>query len=256
MIFESHAHYEDARFDEDRTALLELLPKRNISHVINVGSTIETSKASLDLAQQYSYIYAALGVHPSEIDCFNEAGIAWLAEHAQDPNVVAIGEIGLDYYWDKEKEVQLRQKKCFLEQLSLAREVSLPVIIHSRDAAADTMEILKDAAKQGTRAVVHCYSYSYEMAKEYLRLGFFIGIGGVVTFKNSHKMQEVVREIPLERILIETDSPYLAPEPFRGQRNDSTYLPYVIQEIAKLRGISEEEVMQQTSENAIEFFGV
>ena len=259
MIFETHAHYDDARFDEDRDALLASLPGRNIEMVINVGSDLASSRRCLELAHTYDYIRAALGVHPSDIACLDEdpEGLGWIEEAAgSEKKVVAIGEIGLDYYWDKEPAVQARQRQRFSEQLELARRLDLPVIIHSRDAAEDTLSILKDAAKKGTRGVLHCYSYSPELAEEYVKLGYYIGVGGVVTFKNGRKLKETIRQIPLERILVETDCPYMAPHPFRGERNDSTYIPYVIQEIAKLREITESEVEDVTDRNAHVFFSV
>ena len=259
MIFETHAHYDDARFDEDRDALLASLPGRNIEMVINVGSDLASSRRCLELAHTYDYIRAALGVHPSDIACLDEdpEGLGWIEEAAgSEKKVVAIGEIGLDYYWDKEPAVQARQRQRFSEQLELARRLDLPVIIHSRDAAEDTLSILKDAAKKGTRGVLHCYSYSPELAAEYVKLGYYIGVGGVVTFKNGRKLKETVEQIPLERILVETDCPYMAPHPFRGVRNDSTYIPYVIQEIAKLREITESEVEDVTDRNAHAFFSV
>ena len=259
MIFETHAHYDDARFDEDRDALLASLPGRNIEMVINVGSDLASSHRCVELAHKYDFIRAAVGVHPSDIACLDEdpEGLRWIEETAgSEKKVVAIGEIGLDYYWDKEPTVQARQRQRFAEQLELARRLDLPVIIHSRDAAEDTLSFLKDAAKKGTRAVLHCYSYSPELAAEYVKLGYYIGVGGVVTFKNGRKLKETVRQIPLERILVETDCPYMAPHPFRGERNDSTYIPYVIQEIAKLREITESEVEDVTDRNAHAFFSV
>ena len=257
MIFESHAHYDDERFDSDRVELLSLMKQNNIERIINVGATLKGSRASLALAKDYDFISAAIGVHPSDISCFNEEpdGLEWLYNTAKkDKDVVAIGEIGLDYYWDKEKDVQAKQKERFLEQLDIARQLDLPVIIHSRDAAEETFSMMKDAATKGIRGVIHCYSYSPELAKEYVKLGYYIGIGGVVTFKNGKKLKETAKQIPLTRILTETDCPYMAPSPFRGDRNDSTYIPYVIHEIAKLREITDKEVMDVTCKNGYELF--
>ena len=259
MIFESHAHYDDARFNEDRDKLLASLPKKNIEVVINVGSDLASSRRCVDLAHAYDYIRAAIGVHPSDIACLDEdpAGLDWLKQTAKDEKkVVAIGEIGLDYYWDKDPAVRKRQRQRFEEQLELARQLDLPVIIHSRDAAEDTLSILKEAAKKGTRAVLHCYSYSPELALEYVKMGYYIGVGGVVTFKNGKKLKETVQRIPLDRILVETDCPYMAPDPFRGGRNDSTYIPYVIREIARLLEITESEVEDVTCKNAHTFFRI
>ena len=256
MIFESHAHYDDERFDEDREEILASLPACGIGKVVNVGSTFEGCRKSLELAHRYPYIYAALGVHPGNIEDLDSESFAWLWENLKDGKTAAVGEIGLDYHWEKDLEVQSRQAVRFRQQLDMAREAGLPVIIHSRDAAQETMEILKEAAGQGIGGVIHCYSYSKEMAREYIRMGYYIGVGGVVTYKNSRKLKETVREIPMDRILLETDCPYLAPEPNRGKRNSSLNLPYVAAEIAKIKEISEEEVIQATYENACRLFGV
>ncbi|MCR4998743.1 MAG: TatD family hydrolase [Lachnospiraceae bacterium] len=254
MIFETHAHYDDERFDSDREELLARLPKENIETVINVGATFEGAKRSLEFAHQYPYIYAAIGVHPSEISDLSESTLAELYEMAKDSKVVAVGEIGLDYYWDKEEEVQKSQRDWFKRQLTMAKETNLPVIIHSRDAAEDTLQMMKAAAADGIKGVIHCYSYSPEIAQEYVKLGYYIGVGGVITFKNARKLVETVEQIPLERILLETDCPYMAPEPFRGMRNDSTYIPYVIERIAKIKQITQDEVMVTTRENARKLF--
>ena len=259
MIFESHAHYEDRKFDSDRVELLSIMKKKNIGTIINVGTTIELSQASIDLAKEYDFIYAAVGVHPSDIECLEKdpAGLDQIRAMACEENkVVAIGEIGLDFYWEKDEAVRERQRYWYLKQLELARELDLPVIIHSRDANEETFNIMKEAASLGTRGVIHCYSGSPEMAKQYVKLGYYIGIGGVVTFKNGKKLKETAKRIPLERILVETDAPYMAPEPFRGERNDSTFLPYVIKEISELREITVDEVMEATRENGRELFGV
>ena len=257
MIFETHAHYEDKKFDADRVELLSTIKKKNIGKIINVGSTMETSRESVCISRAYEDVYAAIGVHPSEIAEMTEEDLNWLEKTAkEDDKVIAIGEIGLDYYWDKDPEIQSLQQYWFRRQLELARRVDLPVIIHSRDAAAPTMEILREAAKLGTRGVIHCYSYSAEQAKEYVKMGYNIGVGGVVTFKNGRKLQETVMEIPMEKILLETDCPYMAPEPFRGKRNDSTLIPYMVAKIAELKGITDKEVEDQTWDNACKLFRV
>lgn len=253
MIFETHAHYDDEQFSEDRAALISSLPAQGIGRVINVGASIESTRSSLILSETYDFVYAAIGVHPSETADLNEDSFVWLREQTAHERTVAIGEIGLDYYWDKEPEVQERQRYWFRRQLELAKESGLPVIIHSRDAAEDTVELIKDAG-QDMRGVIHCYSYSPELAKEFVRQGYYIGVGGVVTFKNSKKLKETVQQIPLERILLETDCPYMAPEPFRGKRNNSAYLHYVADKIAELRGITVEEVERATWENAMRLF--
>ncbi len=256
MIFETHAHYDDEKFDADREALLAGLPKAGIEFVINVGASIDSTRTTLGLAEKYDYIYAAVGVHPSEIGGLNEETFRWLKEAAKEEKTVAVGEIGLDYYWEKEPSVQQRQREWFARQLQLAREVSLPVIIHSRDAAADTIKVMESVHAEEIPGVIHCYSYSPELAREFVKMGYYIGVGGVVTFKNAKKLKETVKEIPLERILLETDCPYMAPEPHRGTRNDSTNLPYVVAEIAALRGITEQEVMEATRQNAANLFGI
>ena len=254
MIFETHAHYDDESFNDDREALIRSLPEKGIGRIINVGASIETTKTTLELAAKYDYIYAAVGVHPSDISGLNEETFAWLKEQASLSKTVAIGEIGLDYYWDKEPEIQAKQRYWFVRQLALAQQADLPVIIHSRDAAEDTMKIMEKAYEDGIKGVIHCYSYSPEMAQEYVKMGYFIGVGGVVTFKNARKLVQTVEEIPLSAIVLETDCPYMAPEPHRGTRNDSRNIPYVIENITKIKGISAEEVEETTRENAFALF--
>ena len=254
MIFETHAHYDDERFDEDRDILIEKLFQKNICNIINVGASIESTKTTIALAKKYENMYAAAGVHPSDIAGLNEETLAWLKEQTNDPKVIAVGEIGLDYYWDKEEDVQKAQRYWFAQQMGLARESQLPVIIHSRDAAEDTMRVMKEVHAEEIPGVIHCYSYSPEMAKEFIKMGYYIGVGGVVTFKNAKKLKETVMQIPLERILLETDSPYMAPEPHRGSRNDSGNLVYVAEKIAELKGITAKEVENATLANARKLF--
>ena len=254
MIFDTHAQYDDDRFAPDRGELLSGMNGNGIGRIINVGASFEGCKNSLTLAQEHDFIYAALGVHPSDIADLTEESCEWIRQHLSEPKVVAVGEIGLDYYWDKEPEVQARQREWFRYQLQLAKESALPVSIHSREAAADTMEIMKEAAADGIPGVIHCYSYSKEQALEYVDMGYYIGVGGVVTFKNARKLKETVEAIPLERILLETDCPYMAPEPNRGKRNSSLYLTYVADAIAGLKGVTPEEVKTVTYENALRLF--
>lgn len=254
MILESHAHYDDEKFDTDRDMLLASMQEQGIERIINVGSSIEACKKTVALMEQYDFIFGAIGVHPSDIEGLNEESFAWIRQTLNHPKTVAVGEIGLDYYWEKDPDMQQQQKYWFRRQLELARETGLPVIIHSREAAADTMELMRDMECQDIPGVIHCYSYSPEMAMEYVKLGYYIGVGGVVTFKNARKLKETVAAVPMERILLETDSPYLAPEPYRGKRNSSLYLPYVAEEIARIKGISVEEVIQKTNENARNLF--
>lgn len=249
-IFETHAHYEDAKFDTDRETLIASLPEHDIEYVINVGSSLETTSKSIVLAEQYEFIYAAVGVHPSDVAELNDENVKELSAAADFKKTVAVGEIGLDYYWDKEPQVQENQRYWFRRQLALAKEKDLPVIIHSRDAAEDTMQILKETPMRENPGVIHCYSYSVEMAREFIKMGYYIGVGGVLTFKNAKKLRAVVEEIPLERILLETDCPYMAPEPHRGERNSSLFIPHVVEKIAEIRNISTEEVLQTTNANA------
>ena len=254
MIFETHAHYDDERFAEDRDTLLASLPERGIGRIITVGSTLVSTKETLAIAQNYPYVYAAVGVHPSEIGDLNEETFAWLKEQTRQEKTVAVGEIGLDYYWDKEPEVQKAQRYWFKRQMELAREETLPVIIHSRDAAEDTMRLMQEIHAEEIPGVIHCYSYSKEMALEFVKMGYRIGVGGVVTFKNARKLKETVEAVPMEAILLETDCPYMAPEPHRGTRNDSSNIPYVVNTIAQIKGISTDEVEQITWENAMRLF--
>ncbi len=254
MIFETHAHYDDPRYDEDRDEILSHMKENNIGTVVNIGADIVTSKNSIALAEKYDFIYAAIGVHPEGIPRFDEEGMAWLEANASHPKVKAIGEFGLDYNWSKDQAEQEQQRYWFKRQLDLAVKLNLPFIIHSRDAAEDTMEILSEFASRHPEitqpGVVHCYSYSAEMAKQYVKMGYYIGVGGVVTFKNGRKLVETVQQIPLEKIVLETDAPYLTPEPHRGERNVSYYLQQVAEKIAELKGVSVEEVISVTEENA------
>lgn len=254
MIFETHAHYDDDKFTEDRDELILAVHESGVHPIINVGASIHSTQTTLELAKHYPFIYAAVGVHPSDVADLNEDTFAWLKEQTTYAKTVAVGEIGLDYYWDKEADVQEKQRYWFGRQLQLAREADLPVIIHSRDAAADTLQVMRDNHAETIPGVIHCYSYSPELAQEFVRMGYYIGVGGVVTFKNAKKLVETVQTIPMERILLETDSPYMAPEPHRGTRNDSRNIPYVIAKIAELNGITPQEVERITEENAYRLF--
>ncbi|MFV0467236.1 MAG: TatD family hydrolase [Lachnospiraceae bacterium] len=254
MIFETHAHYDDEQFNEDREILLEELHTSGIDKIINAGASLDSTRKGILIAEQLPYFYAAAGVHPSDIRDLNEDSFKWLREQCANPKVVAVGEIGLDYYWDKEEDVKSLQRYWFKRQMELARETSLPVIIHSRDAAADTLHCMKEIHAEEISGVIHCYSYSIELAREFLKMGYFIGIGGVVTFKNAKKLKEVVAEVPLESLVLETDAPYLAPEPFRGQRNRSDYLIYVAAKIAEIKDIPVETVQEVTYQNAKHLF--
>lgn len=254
MIFDSHAHYDDEAFDEDREILLEGMREAGVGRIVNVGASLDGVKASVELSRQYEDVYAAVGVHPDEVDNLTWQDIQWLKELCSKEKVVAVGEIGLDYHWDvAPRELQ---KQWFIRQLELAKEVTLPVIIHSREAAKDTMDIMKEHHAGTTGGVIHCFSGSKEMAMEYVNMGYYIGIGGVVTFKNARVMKEVAQVVPLERILVETDCPYLAPTPYRGKRNSSLYLPEIIEEIGNIKGITAKEVEDATWENAKKMYQV
>ena len=247
MIFDTHAHYDDEQFDTDRDELLKSMNEAGVGTIVNVSASVESWDDTLKLTKEYPFVYGAVGVHPDYVGDLNEENFAYLEEMAKKDKIVAIGEIGLDYYWDKEGHDV--QKEWFTRQLDLAEKLNKPVIIHSREAAEDTFEIMKEYADK-VRGVIHCYSYSPEQAKEYVKMGFYIGIGGVVTFKNAKKLKEVVENIPLDRIVLETDCPYLSPEPNRGKRNSSKNLVYVADKIAKLKGVLYEDVIKVTEENA------
>lgn len=252
MIFETHAHYNDKKFDVDRDELLERLPKEGIKYVINIADSVDASRKSIELSERYDYIYAACGVHPENVAEVNEQTLNQLKILAENKKVVAIGEIGLDYHYDGfDKELQ---KQVFSKQVDMAKELNLPIIVHDRDAHMDTLNELRRASKMGITGVLHCYSGSLEMAKEVIKLGFYISVGGIVTFKNARKLPEVVEWIPNERLLLETDSPYLAPEPFRGSRNDSTLLKYIADKISEIKGIEYEKLCKITTENACRLF--
>ena len=252
MIFETHAHYDDEKFDEDRAELLSSMQENGIGRIINVSANLESLENTRKLMEAYPFIYGAFGLHPDEVGDLNEDVMERMRGLCRLEKAVAVGEFGLDYYWDKENHE--KQQYWFRRQIALAREEKLPMIIHSREAAADTLRVMKEEKSEEIGGVIHCFSYSAEMAEEYLKMGFYLGIGGVVTFKNAKKIKEVVQMAPMERILLETDSPYLAPVPYRGKRNSSLYLPYVVREIAEIKGISEEEVIEMTEKNAVRLF--
>lgn len=256
-IFDTHAHYDDEAFDKDRDELLTSLFSGDIGAVVNVGASLEGCIESVRLAEKYDNIYAAIGVHPDDYERLEreEGFMEWLKKEALTNNkVVAIGEIGLDYYYDEPgRELQ---KKWFARQLELAREVSKPVIIHSRDACADTIDILKSGHASEVGGIIHCYSYSKETVKTFYDMNFYFGIGGVLTFKNAKKLVEAANVIPLERIVLETDCPYLAPVPNRGKRNDSSNIQYVIEKLADIKGVTKEQIAEVTYQNACRVYGL
>lgn len=254
MIFDTHAHYDDEDFDVDREELLSKMKAAGVSHIVNIGASLESTKRSLELAKQYGFIYAAVGVHPSDTGELNEENFAWLSKQCELPKVVAVGEIGLDYYWDEpQRDIQ---KEWFARQIALGREKKLPLVIHSRDAAQDTIDIMKTEKAEEAGGILHCFSYTKETARTFLDMDFSFGIGGVITFKNAKKLKEAVEYIPMDRIVIETDCPYLSPEPNRGKRNSSLNLPYVIKAIAEIKNLSEEEVLKATYENAKKLYRI
>jgi len=249
MIFDTHAHYDDEAFQEDRDQLLSSLTDHNIEGVVNIGASIKTSQNTLELIKKYPFVYGAVGVHPNETAELNDRQLDWLAAAAgEEERVVAIGEIGLDYYWNEpERELQ---KHWFVRQLDVARRADLPIVVHSRDAAKDTLDIIKAEHAADMGGVLHCFSYGVELAREYLNMGFYLGIGGVITFKNAKKLKEVVEYMPMEQLVLETDCPYLAPVPNRGKRNSSLNLPYIIAAVSEIKQISPDEVMAITNKNA------
>ena len=248
LIFDSHAHYDDKKFEEIRDSLLENLPQHGVCGIINCGCDTESSNKALALAEKYNYIYAAVGVHPENIGGGTLLEIEGLAKHKK---CVAIGEIGLDYYWVSDNKEE--QKVLFEEQLLLANRLRLPVIVHDRDAHADTLEILK---KHRPKGVVHSFSGSRDMAQEILKLGMYIGIGGVVTFKNAKKLPEVVEILPEDRFLLETDAPYLTPVPYRGKINHSAMIYYTAEKITEIRNTSVEHILEVTKKNAEKLFNI
>ena len=246
MIFDTHAHYDDAAFDGDRDSLIPQLYQNGIGRIINVGADIPSSLASIELAAKYDFVYASVGVHPYDAEHMTEEDYKMLQKYCKSYKVVAIGEIGLDYHYeDHDAEAQ---KYWFKRQLELCEETGMPVIIHSRDASQDTFDIIK--ASKVRKGVIHAFSGSAELAAEYVKMGFYIGVGGVVTFKNAKKLVEVVEKTPISRILTETDSPYLSPTPLRGERNNSQNLKFVVEKIGSIKQIDPETVISVTYENA------
>lgn len=267
MIFDTHAHYEDQAFANDRKETVARLRSCGVGAFVDVGSTFDSLEGVRYVAEELEAdirredpqaelprIYAAYGIHPDDAEKMDQAGLDRIRAMLKGRNAVAVGEIGLDYHWEKDKKEV--QKKCFEMQLDLARQEKLPVIIHSRDAAEDTLEIAKDMDLASIGGVMHCFSYSLELARQYLNMGLYLGIGGVVTFRNARKLKEIVNYIPLNRIVVETDCPYMAPEPNRGRRNFSGYLPFVVEKIAEIKGISREEAEEVTWQNALDLYRI
>lgn len=254
MIFESHTHLDDHAFDEDRREVIAQLKESEVKYIMNISAGLTSARTSLALAKEYDFIYTSIGVHPCETEELNEENFKEIISYLKEDKVKAIGEIGLDYYWNEpEREIQ---KYWFQRQLRLAHEYHYPVIIHSRDAAFDTYQIMKEERADQLDGVIHCYSYTKETARDFLNWNYYFGIGGVVTFQNAKKLKEAVEYIPLENIILETDSPYLSPVPFRGKRNTPLNLPFVADAIAEIKKISSEEVKRVTTENARNLYRV
>ena len=254
MIFDTHAHYDDEAFDADRDSLLESLAENGIEAAVNIGSDLKSIEDTLALTRKYPQVYGAVGIHPCSTGELNEESFRKLRQAALEPKIAAIGEIGLDYYWDEPGRDM--QKQWFERQLELARELARPVVIHSREAAQDTLDIMKAHKSAEIGGVIHCFSYSVEIAREYLNMGFYLGIGGVLTYKNARNLKEVVEYAPLSSLVLETDCPYLTPHPNRGKRNSSQYLPLVVEALAQMKKTAPETIIQETTRNAGRLYGL
>ena len=251
MIFDTHAHYDASAFNKDRDELLSSLPRRGVGLVVDPGCTVESSRAAVELAERYPPVWAAVGIHPEDCAGASEADFQAIRALAEHPRAVAIGEIGLDYYWEQNPPREFQQT-VFRRQLALARELDMPVIVHDREAHGDSLAIVKEFPE--VRGVFHCYSGSPEMAAELVKLGWYLGFDGPVTYKNARRALEAADVTPLDRIVVETDSPYMSPVPNRGKRNDSTNLPYVVEKLAERKGVSPEEMERIVWENGLRLF--
>ncbi|MBU5462365.1 TatD family hydrolase [Lachnoclostridium sp. MSJ-17] len=249
-IFDSHAHYDDGWFDEDRDSVLGSLPQKGVCGIVNNSVDIENAKRVIALAEKYDYIYAAVGIHPENLENLPGDYLDQIAELTKHPKVVAIGETGLDYHWDIPRE---EQKRVFEEQLKLSLDLRMPIVVHDREAHGDVFDLLR---KYRPNALVHCFSGSVELMREAVRMGLYISLGGVVTFKNARHSVEVASEIPLDRLLLETDAPYMAPVPFRGKRCDSSMIVFAAEKIAQLRNMTAQQVLDITAENAKRFYSI
>lgn len=253
LIFDTHAHYDDETFDADRDSLLAAMPQEGVGLILDPGCDIVTSKKAVALAAQYPHVYAAVGYHPENCAPYTPSDLDVLREMARNPKVVAIGEIGLDYYWEQNPPRELQQE-VFRAQLALAQELNLPVIVHDRDAHADCLAIVKEFP--AVRGVFHCYSGSVEMARELWKLGWYTGFDGPVTYKNARKTVEVAQEVPMDQLLLETDSPYMAPVPKRGERNDSRNIVHIAQKIAEIRSMTADEIIRIAADNGRRLFAI
>lgn len=253
MLFDTHAHFDDEQFDADRDEVLKSLKSYGVGNIVNIGSSMKTSRTSVALAEKYDFVYAAVGVHPSETGELCETDIDELKRLAANPKVRAIGEIGLDYHYPDDVEPSI-QKKWFVRQLELAKELNMPVVIHDRESKGKCLEILKE--HKISNGVVHCFSGSAETAREILKLGMMISFTGVLTFKNAKKAIAACAAVPLDRLMIETDCPYMSPEPHRGKRNFSGYVEFVARKMAEIKGVSYDELVDITERNAKRFYGI
>lgn len=252
-IFDSHAHYDDEAFNEDVEVVIKDIKEKGVIGVMNCGSSLKACKSTLELSKRYEMFYAALGIHPENANEWNEDVYKWIKSNKDNPKLKAIGEIGLDYYWEENPHKDI-QKKVFREQMQLAKEMKLPVIIHDRDAHKDTLDIIKEFPE--VKGVLHCFSGSVEFARECLKEGYYLGFTGVVTFKNAKKVIEVVKDVPLDKILVETDAPYMAPVPYRGKRNQSDYIEHIIKRISEIKDLSIEEISHITIRNTKALFNI
>lgn len=254
MYFDTHAHLDDGRFKEDQDKVIMRAKDAGVSLIVNVGYNLISAKNTVELTKKYDFIYGAVGIHPHDAKDANDNVLSRIKNMTKEPKIVAIGEIGLDYYYDNSpRDIQ---KRVFRRQIMLARELKMPIIIHDRDAHQDVFDIVKEEKACEVGGIFHCYSGSLEMAREVMKLGFYISFGGPVTFKNAHKLKEVAKEVPLDRMLIETDCPYLTPVPYRGKRNEPSYVLHTAKEIADIRGMNVDELAKITYENGKKVFGI
>lgn len=254
MLFDTHAHLNAEQYNTDLEEVIERAKTEKVDRIVVVGFDRPTITRAMEMIEEYAFIYAAIGWHPVDAIDMTEEDLAWIKELSAHEKVVAIGEMGLDYHWDKSpKDVQ---KEVFRKQIALAKEVNLPIIIHNRDATEDVVAILKEEGADEVGGIMHCFTGSIEVARECMKMNFYLSFGGPVTFKNAKKPKEVVKEIPNDRLLIETDCPFLTPTPFRGKRNEPSYVKYVAEQIAELRGTTFEEIASITTENAKRLFRI
>ncbi|MGN0941363.1 MAG: TatD family hydrolase [Selenomonadaceae bacterium] len=255
VLVDTHCHIDGPEYDDDREAMLERARAAEVTRIVNFGDTMESSARSVKLADTHEMVYVGVGIHPENVTEMTQADDDKIAEWAKDEKVVAIGEIGLDYYWEKDPENHRRQKALLVHQLDIARQLHLPVCIHDREAHGDMMKILRSEGR-GIPGVIHCYSGSWEMAKELIKLGYFLGIDGPIMYKNAVNKLDIIKNMPADRILTETDSPYLTPLPYRGRRNEPMFVRRVAEFAAELRGETIEEFAKQTTENAVNLYGI